>query len=317
MLHEYPDYLDEFECIGGRCTDTCCSGWEFDIDPETARIYSEIPGEEGEYIRSRLTYAEDGSLCISPGEGGRCPFLNENNLCELILKHGDNILSDACAEYPRYYTDIGNYEAIDMSLSCMELGRLFFTRDGRPTVYRKVDDDIEGEILPEEEEKNLRKRINERDGMIREIYSQSETLFLNDAGFTKSEEDEMLFSLFDDLDYYHYLFGEFVKSFRASLPELQERSDEFFLGRKEDILRWFRYLSEYFVFRYTISDLAAGVPIEATMRFVKRSLRLIYLASCFEWLKKGEFEVDNMIYVAHVYSKEIEHNLKNVSIIRG
>ncbi len=317
MLHEYPDYLDEFECIGGRCLDTCCSGWEFDIDPATAEIYRELPDEDGEYVRSKLTHAEDGSLCIRPDEGGRCPFLNDRNLCELILKYGDNILSDPCAEYPRYYTDFGSYEAVDMSLSCMELGRLFFTRDGRPTVYKRIEDDIEGDPVTEEQEKLLRDRIHMRDEMIAEIYSQSEEQFINDAGFLKTDDDENALEVFSSLEYYHYKWDEILKLFHDMRPELMKRSKEFFDGRRKDMLNWFRYLAEYFVFRYSISDLAAGEEIDATMRFVKRSLRLIFLASCFRWNNTGKFDVDDMIDIAHLYSKEVEHNLNNVAVIRG
>ncbi len=316
MVHEYPEYLDEFECIGGHCTDTCCSGWEFDIDPETAEIYKELPGEDGEYVRSKLTHSEDGSLCIRPVDGGRCPFLNERNLCDLILKYGDNVLSDPCAEYPRYYTDYGDYEAVDMSLSCKEVGRLFFTRDGRPTVYKKVEDDMVGDALSADEKSRLAERIKVRDGMIREIYSKSEDVFVNDAGFLKSDEDEAIFYKLDKLEYYHYRWDEYLKKLSEARPEIEERTQEFFEAGREDILRWFRYFSEYLVFRYTLSDLAAGVPIEDTMRFIKRSLRIVYMALCFRWIASGESDVESMIDIAHYYSKEVEHNLWNVATLR-
>ena len=33
----YPEYYDEFKCIGGSCEDSCCVGWDIDIDKITFR----------------------------------------------------------------------------------------------------------------------------------------------------------------------------------------------------------------------------------------------------------------------------------------
>ena len=27
----YPVYFEEFKCIGGKCEDSCCIGWNIDI----------------------------------------------------------------------------------------------------------------------------------------------------------------------------------------------------------------------------------------------------------------------------------------------
>ena len=29
---ETPSYIKEFSCIGGKCEDSCCIGWDIDID---------------------------------------------------------------------------------------------------------------------------------------------------------------------------------------------------------------------------------------------------------------------------------------------
>ena len=35
MIVRYPDYYEKFACIAGACEDTCCAGWEIDLDEET------------------------------------------------------------------------------------------------------------------------------------------------------------------------------------------------------------------------------------------------------------------------------------------
>ena len=29
-----PEYYDRFRCIAGACKDSCCIGWEIDVDEE-------------------------------------------------------------------------------------------------------------------------------------------------------------------------------------------------------------------------------------------------------------------------------------------
>ena len=35
----YPRYFEEFKCIGGKCEDSCCIGWNIDIDKITFKKY--------------------------------------------------------------------------------------------------------------------------------------------------------------------------------------------------------------------------------------------------------------------------------------
>ena len=35
MIFRTPDFYRDFHCIADRCSDSCCIGWEIDIDPDT------------------------------------------------------------------------------------------------------------------------------------------------------------------------------------------------------------------------------------------------------------------------------------------
>lgn len=39
MTYDYPSYYGDFHCIGGSCKDSCCIGWEVDIDEDTYEYY--------------------------------------------------------------------------------------------------------------------------------------------------------------------------------------------------------------------------------------------------------------------------------------
>lgn len=170
MIHEFPDTLERFRCVGGRCADTCCAGWEVDIDDETAQWYREIPGTFGEKLRASLRQSEeDGCQYFPLTETGRCPFLDENNLCEIFSHLGEAALSRVCTEYPRYYVQVGDYEQIDMSLSCMEYGRIFFAA-GEEKLMR-AEDDLTEEALEEADEERLLAILDFRDWAVARMQS--------------------------------------------------------------------------------------------------------------------------------------------------
>ena len=74
-----PDYYENFHCLAGNCPHTCCEKWEVVIDEDSAAFYETVPGPLGGKLRAALKRDEDGDLCF-PLNGGRCPFLDGENL---------------------------------------------------------------------------------------------------------------------------------------------------------------------------------------------------------------------------------------------
>ena len=139
MRYVYPYYYSEFACIGKECRDTCCAGWDVDVDDETAQMYKNIPLPIGERLRDRLRGTE-GTYHFALEKNKRCPFLNDANLCDLIATLGEGGLCVTCTEYPRFYADTPVYEQVDLTLSCPEAARIFF-RDTMPIRYITEDVD--------------------------------------------------------------------------------------------------------------------------------------------------------------------------------
>ena len=50
-----PSYYDEFHCIASACRDSCCIGWEIDIDRESLERYKQVDGPLGERLRRAVT----------------------------------------------------------------------------------------------------------------------------------------------------------------------------------------------------------------------------------------------------------------------
>ena len=93
MIVRVPDYFSEFSCIAGDCKDSCCLGWEIDIDEDSYEYYQTLPGEVGERLRKGMYETEDGGHGIRTNNCGRCIMLNDKNLCDLYIAAGETSLS--------------------------------------------------------------------------------------------------------------------------------------------------------------------------------------------------------------------------------
>lgn len=112
----YPGYYEEFKCIAGRCRHTCCIGWEIDIDEGSLCRYEKLDGEFGQKVRCSISY--EGSPHFLLKKGDRCPFLNEDNLCDMILNLGEESLCEICTYHPRFRNFFSDCEEIGLGLCC-------------------------------------------------------------------------------------------------------------------------------------------------------------------------------------------------------
>ena len=110
----WPDYYKEFRCKADKCLHTCCAGWLVGIDEESLSRFEKDPE-----IKRKIS---DG--CFVMGPDGRCPFLRDDNLCEMILKHGEDYLCDICKEHPRFYNTFDDHIEAGIGLVCEEACRL-------------------------------------------------------------------------------------------------------------------------------------------------------------------------------------------------
>ena len=119
MLLRIPDFYDSFHCIAGKCTDTCCVGWEIDIDENSLKRYATAKGEFGDRLRQNI---EEGHFKLC--EGDRCPFLRQDGLCDMICHLGESSLCDICREHPRFVEVYGDIMEKGIGLCCEEAVRL-------------------------------------------------------------------------------------------------------------------------------------------------------------------------------------------------
>ncbi|MBP0965448.1 MAG: flagellin lysine-N-methylase [Oscillospiraceae bacterium] len=126
----YPDYYRKFKCIADRCTDSCCIGWEIDIDSESMERYKNCGGELGRRLSENIALSEDGTLSFILGENERCPFLNSRNLCDIYAELGEDALCKICADHPRFRSFFSDRTEVGLGLCCEAAAKIILSRRG-------------------------------------------------------------------------------------------------------------------------------------------------------------------------------------------
>ena len=266
-----PIFFDSFKCIASACSDTCCKGWEIDVDADTLELYNSLEGASGEFVKNRLIHHSDGvKLCL---EGERCRFLREDNLCEMIIRLGEESLCDICREHPRFYSEGDAICEVGVGLCCPEATRLWLSS---PSEFVFEDD---GYVLNEEEKDSLSRQM----GVIEYLANGEGTL------------GERLYALLGGGEN----SGEAYGKLRALYSTLEALDENFCGCFSECVPNAFdaRYnrLAVYFIFRYwfllgeklCIKFAAASLVMTAAMG---RELE----ASAKDYSKEVEYDRDNL-----------------------
>ncbi len=130
----YPSYIDKFQCIGGKCEDNCCIGWDIDIDKETFKRYHKVKDETMKKMFQKNVH--NNKFCtnedldygrIKLNKAKRCPFLDDENYCLIQGKFGEDYLSSVCTQFPRVLNKVDDYYEICLDSACPEAARIILS----------------------------------------------------------------------------------------------------------------------------------------------------------------------------------------------
>ena len=123
-----PSFYDDFSCKADKCIDSCCIGWEIDIDEVSLGKYKNVAGEFGERLSQSIETHDDYS-CFKLSANERCPFLCENGLCDIYINLGEDALCDICSEHPRFYNETDDVTESGLGLCCEKVCEMLFDDD--------------------------------------------------------------------------------------------------------------------------------------------------------------------------------------------
>lgn len=307
MILTFPTFYRDFKCIANRCTDSCCIGWEIDIDSAAYEKYRLMP----ENFQKNIAVC-DGVAHFVLTEDERCPFLQKNGLCKIILEHSEDMLCDICREHPRFYEWYGIYKDAGVGLCCEEAVRLLFEGDG-VLEYESVETE---EAMDDDTPEDICKSIFElRKSLFSIINDRSLTLFeriercFSEIGVkdvaAPCSADEFLAECVEiakEMSPFDELWGKYILSLEAlSFQEVKERINK---ALSENQIRYEKSLS-YFVFRHFIKACFDG---DLLAHFKLAVIMLIFemLIDCVN---------DELLFNTRYLSKQVEYSEENIDLL--
>lgn len=309
-----PKFYKDFKCIGGACTDNCCIGWEIDIDEKTLAKYKSEEGTLGKRLKSNISEDTTPHFILN---GERCPFLNSDNLCEIIIERGEKHLCDICREHPRYYTTLGDTVFGGVGLCCEEAARLILTC-GDPTELVTCDTDGEHEECDEE---LLTTVLDLRDEIYKIFGNRTQTIVctlrkaaqLAEMAQTEVDGEPIKPCGVNDFEDFSKIYStlkkmEFMTDELMSLLDKAKQKNPVF--KNETVNKYLHNAFAYFVHRY-LPKAAEDGDILGKMAVITASvLTLSRLFSAEESLT-----LERAVYLSKLYSKEVEYNEDNIALI--
>lgn len=147
-----PTYVGKFRCDGRVCNSRCCRDWRILVDEEARKKYLRLPAFEREKI---FQHVDESAQVFKLQNSGACPFLDENFLCKLQLKHGEDYLPSICQSFPRVTYKLDEEIFLQsMTLTCPVAAILILLR-GEPIDFEIVEE------LKARQAFDLTKRITE------------------------------------------------------------------------------------------------------------------------------------------------------------
>ena len=304
MCHFTPDYYKDFHCIAGSCRHSCCIGWEIDVDPDMLCSYNSVPGPFGDRLRANIS-TEDAPHFIL-GDGERCPFLNSENLCDIILTLGEDHICEICSEHPRFHNQLPNRAESGLGLCCEEAGRLILSKTDP---VQLVSDG------PETEPDRLISLRNEAMALLQD---RSRTLparldamlALCDAVLpARTMEDWCSFLLSLErlnetwTDLLNLLQTEWVNAnlsgFDAHMHSRQTEYEQF---------------AVYLLYRH-LSQAVSPADFSARAAFVAWGYYLLHALGAVLWTKNGTFTFEDQVELARLFSSELEYSEENMDLL--
>ena len=299
----YPSYYRDFKCIQGACRHNCCIGWEIDIDPDTAAFYDTVEGELGRRLRQNIDRQGEPHFIL--GEGERCPFLNGDNLCDIILELGEEHICGICTDHPRFRNELPGRVETGLGLCCEEAARLILSWPGPVKLVGAAgacDDDIialrdEAMCLLQDREKPISHRVEEMLALCGASLPQK----------TMEQWAEILLSL-ERLD----------EDWTARLLQLRERGDHADLAAFDGYMACrqeeYEQLLVYFLYRH-LANACDEVDLAARAAFAALGYEIIHRLGAIIWMETGEFSFPQQVELARLFSSEIEYSDENLDIL--
>ena len=311
----YPSYYKKFKCIANLCPDSCCKDWDIDVDSETEKFYNTVHGELGDKIR-RLTITDKYGERVFINNGVRCPFWNDDMLCDIYIGLGEEHMSETCRRFPRITLEYDGFREQILSFACPEAARLMLLEDN---AYRDFGGSEELNTAEQSEdyfsflikarERSAQILLNEDQPM---IYRISDCLDFNTQIQLIIDGEEPCPLNLDENKHHNsdYIIKEHLKL--EIMSEGWKNALELALNLSpsepsENFDKDFEKYSLYLLYRYYLGAESTGDVLFS----IKRIACAYIVTSRMDSALENTPDRPSRLRVLQRYSKEIEHSYEN------
>ena len=334
-----PEYYQEFKRIANKCKDTCCKGWEIDIDNKTFEYYLNVKGDFSKKIKCNISQDEPHHFIFN--KDGKCPFLNNSNLCDIFVNLGEEHLCQICALHPRYFEWFKDLKESGIGLCCEEAARIILSQN-KPFKTYEIDIPFEDcdnydenifsilEALREDIIKYLSNNSIPLNIRIYNILKNTKIIqnnidiksFSYDFEFIDFKCDNIKNDLKPLLNFFlklEYLDRDFKKSLENGISHydiLNQNSEQVkdFTKANPEVNTYLENIAIYFVWRYFLKGVF-DYDIWSKINLMVVSLIIIKFLFICKWLENDTLSFDDCIIIAKKYSQEIEYSDDNLKIL--
>ncbi len=258
--------------------------------------YKSLDGENGNWVRDKISKDEVPHFILYEKE--RCPFLNDDGLCDMILRLGENALCNICADHPRFRNFYSSFTEMGIGICCEEAARVILNSDEPFSLeVFKGDENIE---IDEEEEYYLNLREQIFDILCEKNISILQRFELLSEKFGFKFSDFSLYELCEKYISLERLCGDWGDI----LKKAKKHVFNFKIFEKEEFQKPFENLACYFVFRHFCDAMWDG-EIKTRVKFI--------LAGCFMIGALCSALGEDIEEIARMYSSEIEYSEENTA----
>ena len=124
MKHYQLSYCDNFKCIADKCKHTCCAGWQMNIDEKTLGDYKNNTSEFSATLKKGIDFKRSR---FKANKLGRCAFLNDKNLCDIIINLGEKSLCQVCTDHPRFRSFFNDRVELGLGFCCEQATKIILS----------------------------------------------------------------------------------------------------------------------------------------------------------------------------------------------
>lgn len=281
-----PSYYKNFKCIADKCKHSCCIGWEIEVDDFTVEKYKAVKGDFASRLKEDIDFCDAPHFKLDKDE--RCPFLNQNGLCDIITNLGEDMLCQICSDHPRFRNFYGEYEEIGLGMTCEAAAQIILSSQEK-TIFNLPKDALEIPLV------GFREKLFNilQDRTIAVDNRVDNMLALIDAKLPSAD----WYSVFSELERLDDEWDGYLKRIKQGIDTKNDTTLD----------TAYEQLLVYLIYRHFLDAQYDDMIKE----------RVLFAALVYKVIKAMNMSntLSELIEIARLYSSEIEYSDENINIL--